>query len=133
MSPEIEISAGEARSKFAYLFGSIAELYRFYYGTKISSKFDDIQKGIDKLNKDEKLGDYLKENLNQAFKLYPCLLPGVVAENFKKDAQKEQEELNKIGQFLDILIGDVCGEINDIAEQTAAYEKESLNNWLKNR
>jgi len=44
MSPEIDISVSETRSKFAFLFNSIAELYRFYYGKKLSTKFEDVKK-----------------------------------------------------------------------------------------
>lgn len=134
MSPNIiEVSAGEARSKFAFLFGGIAELYRFYYGKKPSTKFEDIKVAVEKLKADENLSDYLSENLAEAFLLYPTLLPGVVAQNYRNDEAKEKERISKLGQLLDILIGDVCGEINDKAEEEAAYEKESLSNWLKNQ
>ena len=67
MSPEIDISVSETRSKFAFLFNSIAELYRFYYGKKLSTKFDDVKKMEEVLVKDGSLNDYLQSNLDSAF------------------------------------------------------------------
>lgn len=130
MSPEIDISVSETRSKFAFLFNSIAELYRFYYGKKLSTKFEDVKKMEEVLVKDGHLNDYLQSNLDSAFGLYPTLLPGVVAQNFRTNAEKEQERINKLGKFLDILIGDICGEINDKVDETEQYEKESIIRWL---
>ena len=94
MSPNtIEVSAGEVRSKFAFLFGSIAELYRFYYGKKPSTKFEDIKVAVEKLKADDNLSDYLSENLAEAFLLYPTLLPGVVAQNYRNDETKEKRKI----------------------------------------
>lgn len=130
MSPEIDISVSGTRSKFAFLFSSIAELYRFYYETKPSCKFEDIKISVNKLIEDGYLDDYFQANLERAFNLYPTLLPGVVAANFKKDENKELERLTKLNKFLDILIGDICGEINDRVEEINQYEKDRITEWI---
>ena len=130
MSPDIDFSVGETRSKFAFLFNSIAELYRFYYGKKLSSKFEDVKKMKETLLADGHLDDYLQSNLENAFAMYPTLLPGVVAQNFRKDAKKEQARIGNLSAFLDILIGDVCGEINDKVDEMKEHDKESVMRWL---
>lgn len=92
MSPDIEISVSEVRSKFAFLFGSIAELYRFYYGKKLSTKFEEVKKMAEVLIKDEHLDEYFESNFQNAFAMYPTLLPSVVAQNFRQDAKKGTRE-----------------------------------------
>lgn len=131
MSPEIDFTVGEVRSKYAFLFSSIAELYRLYYGTKPSTKFEDVKKAANHLIRDSHLSEYLKVNLESVFDLYSSLLPSVVVNNFKKDEQNEHERLNKLGALVDILIGDVCGEINEKVQQSLKYDRDSLLNKVK--
>lgn len=134
MSPNtLDISAGEARSKFAFLFSSVAELYRFYYEKKPSTKFEDIKAAVEKLKADNYLSEYLVLNLEKIFNFYPTLLPGVVAQNYKVNATEEQKRLNNLGQLLDLIIGDICGEINEKVQEMEEHDKEYLDNWLMNQ
>lgn len=74
MSPELIVKPPLLRSKFSFLFGCIAELYRFHYGEKRSTKFDDIKSAVEEMKKDEKISEYLSVNLESVFSKYPWAL-----------------------------------------------------------
>lgn len=122
MSPEL-INPPLLRSKFSFLFGCIAELYRLHYGEKRSTKFDDIKSAVEEMKKDEKISEYLSINLDSILSKYPDLVPGR-AETLSRDY------LDKLCASLDFIIGDVCGEVSDLAEEAQAASRESLIAWL---
>jgi len=123
MSPELIVKPPLLRSKFSFLFGCIAELFRLHYGEKCSTKFDDIKSAVEEMKKDEKISEYLSTNLESLFSKYPDLVPG-------RAETLSQDYLDKLCASLDFIIGDVCGEVSDLAEEAQAASRESLIAWL---
>lgn len=121
MSPELIIKPPQVRSKYSFLFGCIAELYRFHYGRKPSSKFEDIKAAVEEMKRDEKISDYLSTNLDSLFGHYPELMPGKF---------QEQSFLDRLDAGLDLIIGDLCAEISELSAMAEKNERESLIAWL---
>ncbi len=121
MSPEIEVKPPLLRSKFAFLFGCIAELYRFHYGNKPGTKLDEIKAAVEELKRDDRISDYLVANLQLLFAKYPDLMPG------KFQSRKYMEKLNAT---LDMVNGDLCREIADLSQESAEHDRDSLLTWL---
>lgn len=72
-------------------------------------------------------------NLNYAFELYPTLLSTTFAERFRIDPVKEQERLNNLGPFLDMLIADVCADIADQVKEAYMIERELIVSRIMSR
>lgn len=117
MSPEMKMTVGDLRSRYAFLFGSVAELYRLCYGKKPSTRFEDIKAATETMAADDRLSDYLRENLEKLYSLYPSLLPG---------RSNDQSFLESLGELLTIIIGDVCAEINEISDAAQRHDTEQL-------
>jgi len=117
MSPLIVNSAKSVRSKYAYLFESISELYRFRYGEKPSTKFDQVQSETEQLFDDGYLNEYLHENIKSLFDLYPTMIPG---------KHNPQEKLDKLSSLLDMIIGDICLEIKTVSDYQQEHDFEML-------
>lgn len=118
MSPyknEYELHASNVRSQYAYLFSTVAEIYKFHYlNKKVSSRFEDIKRVSEEMHNDEKLSTYLYESLQEVFKLYPTLLPAEVKRRFKENGTNEWERINKIGELLMIIQADLSLELHDL-------------------
>ena len=108
MSPEIEITAKEVRSRYAYLFSTLAELCRLRYGERPATDFPTVHKETSRLKDDGYLSDYLSENLSQLYSLYPEMLPG------KRHGQKW---LSGLFDLLGPVVGDLCAEIKDLVDE----------------
>ena len=119
MSPTIEnISAKEVRSRYAFLFGTVSELYVMRNGgDRPSTRFEDVQKTTEALREDGYLSDYLYESLKALYALYPKMLPGI---------EHEKAELNNLFELLGIAIGDVAAEIADYQAEAEAHDRDSL-------
>ena len=119
MSPTIEnISAKEVRSRYAFLFGTVSELYVMRNGgDRPSTRFEDVQKTTEALKEDGYLSDYLYESLKALYALYPTMLPG---------KEHEQAELRNLFELLGIAIGDVAAEIADCQAEAEAHDRDSL-------
>ncbi len=117
MSPEIKPSAAQVRSRYAFLFGSVAELHRFRYGEKPSTAFEEVKKATERLKEDGYLSEFLISNLEQAYSLYSELLPG------KRKSEKWYSDIEKL---LDLVIGDVCAEIKELSDAAEEFDRESL-------
>ena len=128
MSPnELEIaSASEVRSKYAFLFECVIQLYDFSLNKKSSKKYEEVRKVTEELYKTGIINDYIYENLKQLYALYPTMTPGKVAEGYKKDRKKEEDRLIKLSGYLSIIIGDLCGEIKELCDKASAHDKEQL-------
>ena len=118
MSPtiDIKITAKSVRSRYAYLFDSVAELCRARYGEKPSTKFDDIRAATERLRGDDYLNDYLYSNLKALYDLYPTMLP----------VNQDQDKLDRLFELLGIVIGDVCAEVSEVMEEIAEHDREIL-------
>ena len=118
MSPfetKFDHGAGELRTKYAYLFSTIAEIYRYYHqDSKPNTRFEDVKALAQKLFEEGCLSEYLYESLQQVFNLYPTLLPGVVQQGYEKDRKKEVEHLNRLNDLLSITQSDLSQELHDV-------------------
>ena len=127
MSPEeMNHGAGEIRTKYAYLFSTIAELYRCYHlNAKPDTRFESI-KGLAKELFDEgNLSEYLYESLQETFRLYPTLLPGVVQQAYETNEKQETEHLNRLYALLSIAEADLSQQLHDvIVEDSEHYLKQ---------
>ena len=121
MSPELIVKPPQVRSKYSFLFGCIAELFRFHYGEKPSTKFEDIKAVVETMKKDEKISEYLSSNLESLFNHYPELMPGKF---------QEQAFLDRLNASLDLIIGDLCAEISELSAMAEEHERDSLIAWL---
>ncbi len=121
MSPDIEVRPPLLRSKYAFLFGCIAELYRFHYGKKPGTRPDELKEAVEELKGDDKISDYLFANLQLLFGKYPDLMPGKF---------QSREYMEKLNATLDMVNGDLCREIADLSEEGAERDRESLLAWL---
>ena len=119
MSPTIaNISAKEVRSRYAFLFGTVSELYVMRNGgDRPSTSFEDVQKTTEALKEDGYLSDYLYESLKALYALYPTMLPG---------KEHEQAELRNLFELLGIAIGDVAAEIADYQAEAESHDREYL-------
>ena len=126
MSPTERPNFSSMRSKYAYLFDSLAELFRFHYGEKPSTKFSDIPLIVGKMEEDGFVDQYLSENLSLLFNNYPTLLPSNLESALKKNQDAEYARLKNLDALLDIIIGDVCNLIFDLVNQAKEHDKEQL-------
>ena len=126
MSPFNPPSAGSIRSKYAYLFSSIAELDFLLSGKKPGTKFEEIEAVVASLYDSSQIDEYLHSNLLRLFELYPSLLPGVVSEALKTDFEAENKRLRQLDATLDIIIGDICGLIHDLTTEMREHDRETL-------
>lgn len=128
MSPdELEIaSASEVRSKYAFIFECVVRLYEMQIGKRPSKRFEDAQRATEELHDRELLSDYLYENLIMVYDLYPTMLPGKVAEGYEKDRKAEEDRLIRLAKLLGMVIGDLCGEIQELSEKSDLHSREQL-------
>ncbi|MBO6280095.1 MAG: hypothetical protein J6M95_00745 [Bacilli bacterium] len=125
MSPnEQEIaSASLVRSRYAFIFECVIQLYDFAYRKKPSKKFEEVVKATEEMHEGGKLNDYLYENLKELYKLYPTMIPGKVEEGYKKNHEAEEKRLINLSNFLSITISDLCAEINEIVERSEEFDR----------
>jgi|GEM_PF-1731804 len=123
MSPKINATSKDVRSRYAALFQCVAELCLVHYGERPSTKFEDIQKETERLKSDNFLSDYLVENLNKLYTLYPEMLPG---------KRHSKNWLNNLYSLLAFIIADLYEEIKDVLDQSEAHDIESLWKSLEN-
>lgn len=128
MSPdELQIaSATEVRSKFAFIFECVIRLYEMQIGKRPSKRFEDAVKATEELHDRDYLSDYIYENLKMVYELYPTMLPGKVAEGYQKNREAEEERLIRLAKLLGMVIGDLCGEINELSEKASLHDREQL-------
>ena len=119
MSPTIEnLSAKEVRSRYAFLFGVIAELSVLRYGgERPSTRFDDIKMTANQLKGDGYLSEYLSANIEALFEMYPTMLPGL---------PQKKERLGELYELLGLVIGDLCAEIKEITDESEEHDREML-------
>lgn len=130
MSPyEHDHGAGELRTKYAYLFDTVVEIYRLYHqNEKVATRFEIIVELTQKLYKEEIFDDYIFESLTAVYKLYPTLLPGVVQKGYEDNREKEIEHLNKLYELLSITQSDLSQLYHDIwVEDRERFRDE----WFK--
>ena len=128
MSPdELEISsASEVRSSYAFIFDCVVRLYNFQFKKKPSKKFDDVVKATEELKEAGAITDFIYESLKTVYDLYPTMMPGKVAEGYKKNREAEEERLIRLSKLLDITIGDLCGEIQEISDKASEHDRAQL-------
>ena len=130
MSPyeqNFRASPSSLRTKYAYLFDTIIQLYRFSFASpdeKVSKRADDIWPIIEKMHESKALNDYLYSSLEEVFRLYPSLLPGVVSKAFEEDEEKERAHLDRLDKLLSIVQGDLSSELSDLIDQQYEHDRE---------
>ena len=131
MSPyeNYDHGAGELRTKYAYLFTTVAEMYRLYHPReKITPRFENVEELTQKLYDDKVIDDYLFDSLKDVYSKYPSLLPAVVAQGYKEDKVKENEHLNKLFELLSITQGELSQLYHDIIEED---QDRFMDDWVK--
>ena len=126
MSPKDDKSASKVRSKFAFLFNCIAELYSLLNGERPDTKAESLRLVVKEMHDDEQIDDYIFSNLIGAFDLYPTMIQSKVWEAYKIDPQAERERHKRIIVSLDAIIGDVCALITDKVKEREIHDRESL-------
>ncbi len=131
MSPnEHDSGAGELRTKYAYLFNTVVELYRlFHQNEKVAARFEMVVELTQKLYKEEIFDDYIFESLMAVYKLYPTLLPGVVKKGYEDNREKEIEHLNKLYELLSMTQSDLSQVYHDIWVEDCERFSEYSNAW----
>ena len=121
-------SASELRTKYAYVFSTIAEIYKYYHrGEKVGMRFEEVVKLVNQLKEEERLTEYLYESLEDLFKQYPTLLPGEVQKGYETNESKETEHLNRLGGLLSLVQSDLSLELHDLLkEEKERYVKKYL-------
>lgn len=117
MSPyeNYDHGAGELRTKYAYIFETVAEIYKLYHqGEKVATRYEKVVELTQKLYDEGVFDDYIYESLQGAYKQYPTLLPGVVQEGYKNNREKEIEHLNKLYELLSMMQSDLSQLFHDI-------------------
>ena len=130
MSPnECDASASELRTKYAYLFDTVVEIYRLYHqNEKVAARFETVVELTQKLYEEEAIDDYIFESLTAVYKLYPTLLPGVVQKGYEDNREKEIEHLNKLYELLSITQSDLSQLYHDIwVEDRERFKRD----WVK--
>lgn len=121
MSPyenERDLAGSTLRSKYAFIFNTVVEIYKFYHiKAKVSSQFEKVKELTETLYKEERLSDYLYESLKVLFKLYPTLIPVELAKMYKNDVKNTLKKLEEIDELLLIAIGDLSQELSDIIKE----------------
>ena len=123
-----DYSASELRTKYAYVFSTIAEIYKYYHREeKVGTRFEEVVKLVNQLKEEERLTEYLYESLEDLFKLYPTLLPGEVQKGYETNESKEIEHLNRLGGLLSFVQSDLSLELHDLLkEEKERYVKKYL-------
>ena len=123
-----DYSASELRTKYAYVFSTIAEIYKYYHHEeKVGTRFEEVVKLVNQLNKEERLSEYLYESLKDLFEQYPTLLPGVVQNGYETNENKEIEHLNRLGGLLSLVQSDLSLELHELLkEEKERYVKKYL-------
>ena len=121
MSPDNVIRPIELRSKYAFLFGCIAEIHRFRYGERCGTRADDVKAAIERMKKDGFLSEYLSSNLESLMTKYPSLLPG---------SEQTQDFMRRLKGSLDLVNADLCDEISELSDAAQDFDRASLESWL---
>lgn len=121
MSPKINATSKDVRSRYAALFQCVAELCLVHYGERPSTKFENIQKETERLKSDNYLSDYLIENLDKLYSLYPKMLPG---------KRHPKAWLANLYSLLSIIISDLYTEIKDVLDEAEIHDTNYLWNTL---
>lgn len=116
MSPEEITTASSVRSKYAFLYSCIAELYRFRYGKKTSTKVEEIKQAVNVLKNDNYISDYISENLANLFEQYKTLVPGNSERLMQIDRSAEIKRLCCLSSLVDDQIKEVCAEISQVID-----------------
>lgn len=131
MSPleNYDHGASELRTKFAYLFDTVVEIYRLYHqNEKVATRYEKVVELTQKLYQEEIFDDYIFESLQAVYKQYPTLLPGVVQKGYEENREKEIEHLNKLYELLSITQSDLSQLFHDILVEDRERFK---NDWLR--
>ena len=116
MSPdEMNHGASELRTKYAYIFSTIVEIYRLYHqNEKIDAKFETVVELTKKLSEEGVFDDYISQSLNTLYTLYPSLLPVMVSLAYQSNKDKETAYLNKLYKLLIISQSDLSQLLHDL-------------------
>ena len=128
MSPNenYDHGASELRTKYAYLFNTVVEIYKFYHQEeKPAAKFETVVELTKKLYEEERIDDYIFESLQLVYKEYPTLLPGEVQKGYEEDREKELKHLNKLYELLSITQRDLSLRLHDIIKEDVENFKKS--------
>ena len=128
MSPNenYDHGASELRTKYAYLFSTIVEIYKFYHQEeKPATRFETVVELTKKLYEEERIDDYIFESLQLVYKEYPTLLPGEVQKGYEEDREKELNHLNKLYELLSITQRDLSLRLHDIIKEDVENFKKS--------
>ena len=131
MSPNenYDHGASELRTKYAYLFSTLVEIYKLYHQEeKPASIFETVVELTQKLYEEEIFDDYIFESLTAVYKLYPTLLPGVVQKGYEDNREKEIEHLNKLYELLSMIQSDLSQLYHDIWVEDCERFRD---NWIK--
>ena len=131
MSPNenYDHGASELRTKYAYLFSTLVEIYKLYHQEeKPASRFETVVELTQKLYEEEIFDDYIFESLTAVYKLYPTLLPGVVQKGYEDNREKEIEHLNKLYELLSMIQSDLSQLYHDIWVEDCERFRD---NWIK--
>lgn len=121
--------AGELRTKFAYLFGTVVEIYRLYHqDEKVAARFEKVVELTQKLYDDEIIDDYLYESLKVVYNHYPYLLPGEVKKGYEENRTKEVQMLNRLYELLTMTQGDLSQRLHDIIMEDNERLKQE---WMR--
>ena len=128
MSPNeyYDHGASELRTKYAYLFSTIVEIYKYYHQEeKPATRFEIVVELTKKLYEEERIDDYIFESLQLVYKEYPTLLPGEVQKGYEEDREKELNHLNKLYELLSITQRDLSLRLHDIIQEDVENFKKS--------
>ena len=131
MSPleNYDHGASELRTKFAYLFDTVVEIYRLYHqNEKVATRFEKVVDLTEKLFEEEIIDMYLYESLKMVYNQYPLLLPGVVKKGYEENRTKEVQLLNRLYELLSMTQSDLSQRLHDILVEDSERFK---NDWLR--
>lgn len=130
MSPQIKASADSVRSSYAFLFSVVVQIYRIHYpDEKPGTRFEEVRKITETMMGDGLLDENTYETLQSLYREYPSMLPTAVAENFRRDAQREAERIDGLNKRLLIAISELSEDLHDLIEEDQA---EYLRDYLRN-
>lgn len=131
MSPyeNYDHGASELRTHYAYLFDVVVRIYKLYHqNEKVAARYEKVVELTQKLYDEEVFDDYIYESLQNVYRQYPTLLPGVVQEGYKKNRDKEIEHLNKLYELLSMMQIDLSQLFHDILIEDRERFKSD---WIK--
>ena len=117
MSPleNYDHGAGELRTKYAYIFETVVEIYKLYHqDEKVATRYEKVVELTQKLFDEGVFDEYIYESLQNVYKQYPTLLPGVVQKGYEENRKKEIEHLNKLYELLSMMQSDLSQLLHDI-------------------